>query len=182
MDKKTLRHDLFAKRNSILAIQRKDKSASIKERLQELEIYQEAYTVFYYVSFGSEVNTHALIKEALHDKRVAVPLVDDKNLLAKRITAYNQLKTGYKGILEPSYEAESINLADIDLIVVPALAYDKRHYRLGYGGGYYDRLLATGLGAPISIGLAFEEQIVKGLPVEAHDQKVDFVVTEKRII
>jgi len=182
MDKKSLRHDLFAKRNSIPVIQRKDKSASIKQRLQELEVYQEAYTVFYYVSFGSEVNTHALIKEALHDKRVGVPLVDDKKLLAKEITAYNQLKTGYKGILEPSYERKSIDLEDIDLIIVPAVAYDKRHYRLGYGGGYYDRLLASGARTPTSIGLAFDEQIVGELPIEDHDQKVDFIVTDKRII
>ncbi|TET52762.1 MAG: 5-formyltetrahydrofolate cyclo-ligase, partial [Actinobacteria bacterium] len=75
---------------------------------------------------------------------------------------------------------------DLNVIIVPGVAFDKEHHRLGYGGGYYDRLIAETRDpipeTPIFIGLAFEEQIVDKLPHNKHDQKVDFIITEKRVI
>lgn len=190
--KKELRKELLGKRNNISAAERKIKNDSVIQRLQELAIYKQAYTVLFYVSFGSEVDTHPLIKKAFKDKkRVAVPLVNGQTLDIKQITSFSQLKPGAMGILEPSEKQPSINPAEINVIIVPGIAFDKKHFRLGYGGGYYDRLLSqysvnhqpsTVNSSITSIGLAFQEQIVEKLPVDKHDQKVDFIITDKKLI
>ncbi len=184
MNKKILRQEILAKRNSIPEDTRRTKSALIKERLGSLEIFQEAYMVLLYVSFNSEVDTHQLIKDALQtEKQVAIPLVHENQLLIKKITSFDQLKPGTWDILEPSSKLPEVKLNDINLVIVPGVAFTKGHYRLGYGGGYYDKLLCQKEDAGFtSIALSFQEQIVDELPVEDHDQKVDFIVTEKRII
>lgn len=183
MDKKVFRKNILAKRKSISEKKHDEKSAQIKKRLEKLEIFQEAYTVMFYVSFGSEVETHGLLKDSFREKRVAVPLVWEKDLLIKRITDFSQLSPGAWEILEPEARQTSLKLSDINLILVPGVAFDKNHNRMGYGSGYYDRLLAREKEADfISVGLAFEEQIVDKLPIEKYDQKVDFIVTEKRVI
>lgn len=153
----------------------------IEARLRTLDVFQQAYKILFYVSFLSEVQTHQLIKEALKNKKVGVPLVNNKELLIKEITDFSQLSPGHKNILEPSSDLPDLKVEDLNLIIVPGVAFDKKHYRLGYGGGYYDRLLAKD-NDHISIGLAFEEQIVDDLPIESHDQKVDFIVTDKRVL
>ena len=183
MDKKAFRKNILTKRKGISEKKHKEKSAQIMRRLEKLEIFQEAYTVMFYVSFGSEVGTHGLLKDSFREKRVAVPLVWEKDLLIKRITDFSQLSPGAWEILEPETRQTSLKLSDINLILVPGVAFDEDHNRMGYGGGYYDRLLAGEKEADfISVGLAFEEQISNKLPVEKYDQKVDFVVTEKRVI
>lgn len=184
MDKKALRKEMLDKRNNIAAAKRQEKSGLIKERLEKLQIYHEAYTVMFYVSFGSEVETRQLIKDALKaEKRVAVPLVNKKELLIKQITDFKQLSPGTWGIFEPDHKLPDINPKDINVVIVPGIAFTIDHNRLGYGGGYYDKLLSKeGEANFTSIALAFEEQVVEKLPVAEHDQKVDFIVTDKRFI
>ena len=184
MNKKLMRKEIVTKRNSISADVRQEKSILIKERLQKLKIFAQAYTVLFYVSFGSEVETHQLIKDTLKtEKQVAVPLAHKDGLLIKIITDFKQVKPGTWNILEPSNKQPDIDLKVINLVIVPGVAFSKNHYRLGYGGGYYDKLLSQEDEAGFtSIGLAFDEQIVNELPVEKHDKKVDFVLTDKRII
>lgn len=184
MEKSQLRKEMVAKRDAVPSGVRKAKSASILERLKNLEIFSEAYTVMFYVGFRSEVETHKLIKEVLKtERRVAVPLVYKDRLAVKQISDFKQLKPGAMGILEPGSKQPAVPLEEINVVIVPGVAFDKRHYRLGYGGGYYDRFLSREADAHFtSIGLAFEEQIVDELPVGAHDQKVDFIVTDRRII
>lgn len=183
MDKKAFRKKMLGTRDSISEKDRAKKSLAIKKRLEKLELFQEAYTVMFYVSFGSEVETHQLIKESFREKRVAVPLVWEKDLLVKQITDFSQLSPGAWTILEPEARQKSLGLTDINVMIVPGVAYDKNHHRMGYGGGYYDKLLARkDEGGFVSIGLAFEEQIVDEVPTEENDQKVDFIITDKRII
>lgn len=96
---------------------------------------------------------------------------------------FEALMPGAFGILEPSAAHGAVRLEalhEIDLIIVPGLAFDRKGHRLGYGGGYYDRLLAE-LDAT-KMALAFAAQIVEAVPAEAHDERVDFVVTEEEII
>jgi len=183
MDKKAFRKKILTVRDNISEKDRAKKSLAIKKRLEKLEIFQDAYTVMFYVSFGSEVETHQLIKESFREKRVAVPLVWEKDLLVKQITDFGQLSPGAWTILEPEARQKSLGLSNINVMIVPGVTYDKNHHRMGYGGGYYDKLLARkDEGGFVSIGLAFEEQIVDDVPTETNDQKVDFIITDKKII
>ncbi|TET52955.1 MAG: 5-formyltetrahydrofolate cyclo-ligase [Actinobacteria bacterium] len=182
MDKKAWREQMLEVRDKIDKSQKQTKENKIREKLERLEIYQQAYTVLYYVSFKSEVDTHKLIKEALKENKVvAAPLVNKKSLLVKQISSFRQLKPGAMGILEPDKKRSSVKLKDLNVIIVPGVAFDKEHHRLGYGGGYYDRLLSKKEDF-ISISLAFEEQIIDKLPYNKYDQKVDFIVTDKRVL
>ena len=138
--------------------------------------YKKAKTVSFFVSFGSEVDTHDMIKEALKEKEVCVPVVQGDYIALSKINGLGDLdKEGKYGILEPSSIIE-IDKELVDLIIVPGVAFDKKGYRIGYGRGYYDKLLKEFNGK--TIGLAFSLQIVNKIPKEEHDIRVDKVITE----
>ncbi len=83
-------------------------------------------------------------------------------------------------MLEPPSEYEEILPEALDLILVPGLAFDKSGYRLGYGGGFYDRILGRGLG--LKIGICLRENLWESLPVEPHDERVDYIITEEGVV
>lgn len=155
--------------------------------LTALDDYKRAKRVAVYVSWNSEVNTHPLIEQALNDgKRVAVPYCVPKTRDMKmlEITRFpDDLKPGTMGILEPD-PAVCPEMAPeaIDLIIVPGVGFTERGERLGYGGGFYDRYLPKLKATAAQIALAPEFQILDTLPVEAHDQRVPTIITERRII
>ena len=158
---------------------RHEKSRRIWEKVLEHPAVVEAKTVFLYLSFGTEVETLPLADELVkRGKRVAVPLCDTKTHAMKAVLlpAMENLKAGSYGILEPESDARVISKEEIDVILVPALAFDREGYRLGYGGGYYDKFLESFSGR--AIGLAFSDCITDKLPREAFDKPVDEVVTE----
>jgi 5-formyltetrahydrofolate cyclo-ligase len=108
---------------------------------------------------------------------------ENKKLLLYEIKDMNELAKGYMGILEPSVSEEILTgLDDIGLVIIPGAAFDIHGNRLGYGAGFYDRLLAGMKNKIPVIAPAYEEQIVKGIPSEPHDVKVDKIVTNKRVI
>lgn len=179
VDKKELRRQLVNKRNDIPEKDRKEKSLKITEKVLEHPALKQADTVFIYVSFGSEVDTHILIHELLRlGKRVGVPLCNtqDHTMQVLEITDFSQLKKGHYGILEPDKDSTEIPKDKIDLVIVPAVAFDECGYRMGYGGGYYDRFLADFHG--YTIGIAFCECIEKDLPRGEFDRKVNEVIKE----
>ncbi len=185
MEKATLRSSMQQRRmlepvNSIL-----EKSKRIQQLLGKQKAYQQASAILYYVSFGKEVSTHDLIKQALHGgKTVLVPISDTKTrtLHVAHIISWEDLASGAYNILEPRKEIRTIvPLKNIELILVPGVAFDTRGNRLGHGKGYYDRLL-TKLPSIYSIGLAFSFQLVQEIPVELNDKTVDMIITEKQII
>ena len=93
------------------------------------------------------------------------------------------MEPGRFGIREPKPQVGTPQaIADIDAILVPAVAFDRRGYRVGYGGGYYDRFLPELRGRAVRVGLAFACQLVDSVPAGAHDVPVDFIVTETEII
>ena len=163
--------------------ERSRKSRVIQEKLLENQAFQKAGTVCFYVALPQEVDTHDLIERSIGlGKRVLVPLVDleNKELKLKEIRDLRKdLAPGTLGILEPVSHTKIAELREAECILVPGLAFDEKGHRLGRGGGYYDRLL-QGLPATITkIGLAFSFQVVPQIPLEAHDQRVDLVLTEK---
>ncbi|MBR5219258.1 MAG: 5-formyltetrahydrofolate cyclo-ligase [Clostridia bacterium] len=179
LNKKELRHRLIEKRNNIPQRLRQEKSLKITEKILEHSALKKASTVFIYVSFGSEVDTLPLIKELFYlGKRVGVPLCNSDNhtMTVYEIKDLSQLKKGHYGILEPDKSLKEIPKEDIDLIIVPGVAFDKEGYRMGYGGGYYDRFLADFDG--YTIGISFLECMENELPKGEFDRKVNEIIKE----
>lgn len=161
------------------------KSNEIERQLFMLDEIKSAKTILFYVSFDNEVSTKELIKLAvMQDKRVAVPKVDKKykELMLYELNSFeNDLESGTWGILEPKPSCKIVGLDEIDTVIVPGIVFDKSGYRIGYGGGYYDRLLKKN-GGKVSIGLAFELQIIDRIPHEKHDCQIKILVTEKQLM
>ena len=164
-------------------------SRYIAKKILLLEELVTRNTIFIYVDFRSEVKTHFLITELLRQgKRVVVPLtlVTEKKLLPVAIHDLEKdLVPGYCSIPEPRKEiraSQVVAASEIETIILPGSVFDERGGRLGYGGGYYDRFMASEAPKAIRIGLAFDLQVVDKLFLQAHDQVLDLVVTEKRII
>jgi 5-formyltetrahydrofolate cyclo-ligase len=182
--KEKLRKEIKEKRRKQTKEEQRKKSKEIKEKLFNLKEYKNAKTVLFYVSYNSEVNTHDMIKEALNEKRVIVPIsnIETQTLSLSILNSWDDLEPSSYGILEPKKECiKNISIDEIDLVIVPGVAFDLKRNRLGHGKGYYDRLLDNAKNI-ISIGLAFEFQIVNNLPVNSNDIPVDMIITEKRII
>jgi 5-formyltetrahydrofolate cyclo-ligase len=178
-----LRRKALDQRRAADASWRRKASAHIAAHVLALPAIQSAATVAAFASFGHEVFTWDLIGELIARKgSVALPCTDTVNrrLDFRRVTTFpDGCIKGFGGILEPNplIQPETVPLEVIDCFLVPGLLFDRTGYRLGYGGGYYDRILAQ---APdsISIALAFGFQLVDALPHDAHDRPVQIVCTE----
>ncbi|QDT36156.1 5-formyltetrahydrofolate cyclo-ligase [Stratiformator vulcanicus] len=160
-------------------------SRQILNRALAMAEYRDARTVLFYVDIRSEVRTRDVLPIALKSpKRIAVPWCrDDGTLALFHLRDMAELKPGKYGILEPDVELRSraerrIDPHEVDLALVPGVAFTLAGDRLGYGKGYYDRLLAEVKRECHLIGLAFECQIVPDLPTGEHDRRVHAVLTE----
>ncbi|WP_417915474.1 5-formyltetrahydrofolate cyclo-ligase [Candidatus Electronema sp. JM] len=184
----TLRRAMLAAREQIAPASRAEKSRRIYSLLLAQPEVTAAAHVFVYVHFRSEVETLPLLEHFLAaGKTVSVPLTlrKEKRLLAVRITEPDsQLAPGCFGILEPTAaqaEQAAVNPAEIDLAVVPGSVFDRLGGRLGYGGGYYDRFLNQDAPQALRAALAYELQLADhAVPLEAHDQLMDILVTEEQ--
>ncbi len=182
-EKRRLRAEIRARRAALAPEERKRLSRIICRKLTTSELFRRARTIFFFASFGTEVETFPALGEALlHGQRVALPrtLLRERRLIFHRVFTLGELVPGPYGIPEPPRQNPVVPPEEADLILVPGLAFDRRGYRLGYGGGFYDRFLA-GLSAP-RVALAFSFQILPAVPHEAHDLRVDVIVTERDLI
>jgi 5-formyltetrahydrofolate cyclo-ligase len=184
-----LRKNTLIARDCLHPLERRDMSEIIVQKLFLLEEVVSRETLFVYVDFRSEVETHLFISELLKKgKRVVVPvtLVQEKRLLPVAISDLtHDLAPGYCAIPEPREETRKGRVvagSEIETIIVPGSVFDERGGRLGYGGGYYDRFMAAEAPLAKRIGLAFDLQVVDKLALQPHDELLDLVVTEKRII
>lgn len=181
--KKAIRKDTLRRRDAIPHQVRRVKDSAIRDRLLGLPEFINAASVLFYASFRSEVDTIALLKEALsRGKTVMLPRVEGDVLKIYEIKDMEELSPGYMGIPEPSSSAERLRtVEEVRLVVMPGAAFDPGGFRLGYGKGYYDRMLEGARGVPL-VALAYEEQISDSLPHEEHDVRVDVIITDKRTI
>ena len=159
------------------------RSRKAQEKLLSCEEFRISKTVMTYVSLPAEVSTAYLNKEALkRGKRVAVPYIEPhgRTIIAAEITEIENLEKGPFGIYQPKDgPTRTIPLEEIELVVVPAIAYDKNNMRLGRGKGFYDRFLARdGLSSAKTIGLAFHFQVVDRISTDLHDRPVSRVITD----
>ena len=183
--KKRLRRRILKRRDEESQLARRRKSEQIKTRLFSLGEFKRAQTILFYLAKGSEVETAEAIEGALlQGKRVVLPRVKGKELLLGEIKDIaREMEKGRFGILEPKEKSfREVSPEEIELIILPGIAFDFRGGRVGYGKGYYDRFLSKLPREIPLIGLAYHFQIVNHLPAEKHDRKVWKVITERRII
>lgn len=186
--KKDLRRQALALREQLSASYRAEADAAIFQIVTESALYREAPIVFTYASVGTEVDTHAIINRSLEaGKVVALPrcVRGTRTMAWHRIASLDDLEPGFCGLDEPvDDDATLLDPARVpitSLALVPGLLFDDAGYRLGYGGGYYDRFLAEFPG--VSLGLVRERQRVESLEAlgarEAFDVPVSWLATEK---
>ena len=182
-EKNTLRRDALARRDTMSEEERKRKSQAIARRLLGLSVLQDRSCIHTFASFRSEVNTYGLLDSLwMEGKRVVMPVIDAKNriMFNKDVAGMEELSSGYMGIPEPSLDLPEVPPEDIEIILTPGAAFDAHGGRIGYGGGYYDRLMASS--DAVRIALAFDAQLVGKVPRESHDLAVHAIVTESTVI
>ena len=180
--KQILRKKALRVRNAISKIDQKKYSEKILKLLLSMPVLQSSSSIHTYVSKDSEVMTHQLIYTLLERNiNVICPRIQKHNKLGhSTISSFNDFKKNKLGILEPKEELPSFSINDLDVIIVPGLAFTRTGNRIGYGGGFYDRFLIKT--NAISIGLAFDKQVINKLPHNKDDSILDYIVTEKEII
>jgi 5-formyltetrahydrofolate cyclo-ligase len=179
--KTSLRKQVAEARDELSREVRESKSREIGKRLYSLPEYRAASVIMFFASFRSEVDTLTMIRHVLAaGKRVFLPKVRGRDLALFEILDFDKdTAPGAWAIPEPR-ETRPVTIQEVDLMIVPGLAFDENGNRLGYGAGFYDRILPSF--RRTTVALAFEEQIVPDVPVSIHDIPVKKIVTEKRII
>lgn len=160
-----------------------ERSAAICARLCELEEFERASSLAGYAAYRKEADPSAALARAEHaGKRIGLVRIEqDGRLGMRRHRTGEPLIENAFGILEPAPEAEALALGGVQLIVVPALAIDARGYRIGYGHGYYDRLLPE-LPAAFKVAIGYDFQLLSELPNTDGDAAVDCIVTDRRTL
>ncbi len=186
-DKKEIRALALARRRLIGPAEKAAKDFYIRERLWGLDIFKDAKTALFYASFKDEVDTLGLIEGSLlAGKRVMLPKVQGPELKLYHITGaagLNGLVMGFMGIIpEPAGDGPEADINEADIVIVPGVAFDLSGGRLGYGKGYYDKLLALRAKPVPLVALAYETQIFDRLPLAPHDILMDCIITEERTL
>jgi 5-formyltetrahydrofolate cyclo-ligase len=180
--KRALRRAVLAERDALPADERSPGSEAIAERFLELPEVADARTVMAFWSFGSEVDTAPLIA-GLRSRgtTVALPRVEGTEVVPVVAAPGAAMTETSFGAMEP-VGGRVLDVAELDLVVVPGVAFDRTCDRVGYGGGYYDRLLGMRREGAAAIAVAFALQIVERVPTGAIDRRIDGVVTELEVI
>jgi 5-formyltetrahydrofolate cyclo-ligase len=185
IDKREIRKRIMTLRNAMPVEEIAAKSGEIVRRLKELREIRESSTLMVFLSFGSEVLTDRLIEWGWDaGKRIVVPLCrpEGRVLTPCLLGGFDELETGHYGIREPKAERlRVVPPGEIDAVLIPAVAFDRRGYRVGYGGGYYDRFLPK-VPQAARIGVVFACQIVPEVPIDRYDVQVEKVTTEDELI
>ncbi len=174
LTKQEIRSKILAKLKNQKEEDRKQKSRIIGKKLLKESIFKKAKKIMFYIAMDGEVETQEMIETAKRlGKTIAVPVCvrDRASLRPALLNSHAHLKKGPYGVYEPVVN-RFIRLVDLDLVVVPGVAFDKKGKRLGRGKGYYDRFLSQIPKDTPSIGLAFSLQVLPFVPVTSHDVSV----------
>ncbi|MHB8709239.1 MAG: 5-formyltetrahydrofolate cyclo-ligase [Desulfuromonadales bacterium] len=182
MPKRPIREKLLAERRHCSAETCLHLSLLIQERFLESSVYRQAGCIGLYSSYLNEVQTELVARRCLADaKRLVYPRVTGPTLEFAAVTRPGEFAPGAFGIPEPTGR-QLVPFDEIDLLVVPGVAFDLAGHRLGYGKGYYDRTLARCLPGLERVGFAYEFQLVEQLPAADHDCRLTHLVTEQRML
>ena len=181
-EKKILRKQISSVKKLIPLEEKIRRSDAVMERLLEHPEYEKSKKILFYWSMDDEVFTKQTVIQAYNEgKEVYLPVVEGDNLRIRLFEGAAAMVAGESfAIPEPSNESPEVFIDDIDLVVVPGVAFDAQCSRMGRGKGYYDRLLsaATKEGQPYTIGVCFDFQLVSKVPVEECDKPLDCVISE----
>jgi 5-formyltetrahydrofolate cyclo-ligase len=176
--KDALRREMLKKRESLTKTEVISASGDIEEKLFSRPRIREAKTIGFYLRKGNEVDTNEMIVMALRKgKEVVVPVTNEK-IEFFHFSSFDDLQEGKYGILEPKHRIKPCN--EPDLVIVPGISFGLCMHRLGYGKGYYDEYLSKSFA--YRIGICYDLQVVEKLPSHKNDERMDEIITEKRII
>jgi 5-formyltetrahydrofolate cyclo-ligase len=181
--KRSLRREVGALRDALPAEERRRAAGAIHDRaLAEIARIETPATVMAFWSFGSEVPTAPLIERlSRRGDRVALPRIVDGDLQARLYRPGDPVTETSFGAKEPA-RGSVLDPGDIDVVLTPGLAFDRRGYRVGYGKGYYDRFLARTGAEATRLALCFAVQVLEDVPIASFDLPVDVIVTEEERI
>ncbi len=161
-------------------------SADILAKLKAMPAFAAAGCVFSYIAFGREVDTRPFLADLLAAGKLVVAPGKDRRLDATRCFHFlrvgDPLLTAEKPEIETPDTCDVLNLRDVDIFLVPGIVWDEAGYRIGFGGGYFDKVLSQRRPDSLAIGLAYDFQVLPALHPDPWDQPVDLLVTEKRVI
>lgn len=179
LDKSSLRHKIIRQRQSLSSTQWQEKSSLICDRISENALFKEAKTILAYFSFRQEADLTPLFSL---NKNWGFPRCVGKSLVWHSWQPGAELQSGKYGIKEPLTTASMIDPSTADLILVPTVACDQQGYRLGYGGGFYDRLLSSSSVSRVTtIGIVFDFAYLLQLPTDPWDMQLNFICTETKL-
>ena len=179
IQKTALRKHLLEKRDAISAELRDILSKNIHQNLKHISSYINSQNIACYFPIGSEVDTYAIMLDILRqNKCLLLPRIVNDNLMFYNVPSLEKLEKGNFGIMEPK---DSCKKADkIDCVLIPTIGVSKLGIRLGYGKGYYDKFLSST--DAVKISLTYSKQIVKIIPSDSHDIKMNWIITEDEYI
>lgn len=196
-DKTAFRQAARARRGSLSPQERAEAGRLLSEQLCALDFIRNARVISGYVPFGGEINILTFVQDMLLDptallEKVAMPRVEepdklhlhlcDPSLFCDPLGGGHAFVEGYGGILEPPATWEEVPFEEVDTLIVPGVAFDRTGRRLGYGKGFYDRLLAHRNPQATVVGVVFDELLFDEIPHEEHDMPMDYVVTPHEVI
>ena len=177
MDKTEVRKMMRKRKRAVPPEEKLRRSRVIQQRLEQTPQFAAAKVVLLYWSMADEVQTHEMVEQWYRQKTVLLPCVDGDDLRLRQYTGPECMVSGEQfGIGEPTGE-EWTDLAAVELIAVPGVAFDREDNRMGRGRGFYDRLLKSTPNAT-KIGLAYDFQMMDAIPTEPHDVKMNLVITD----
>ena len=185
-DKKALRKELLSEREKFTREEIDLMSDLIFKKIKQLYCFQQADTIMIYVSYGKELNTYDFIKDCIDmGKRVVTPICNPDKTMSLALTetfpeGFEKTKMGIPEI--PIEKAELVHYSELDLIITPGLAFTYSGERLGYGGGYYDRLFEKLSPNVVKLCPSYDSFLLDEVPVDQHDTPVDVIITPTKSI
>lgn|SRR5690625_674938 len=182
--KAKLRSDMIQQLKNINLHDKRKIEKKIMTQLFQTSIWKNAKVIGTTMAQNFEWNTAEIIQRGWKEQKdIVIPKANKKSrqLTFYTITSFQDVKKGYANIMEPNiYLTEKVSKDKIDLLIVPGLIFDRYGYRIGFGGGFYDRFLADFHQTTVS--LASEQQLIDKIPREEYDKPVQFIITENRCI
>lgn len=181
--KRQIRQRILTVRSKLSEEEWQQKSLQIVDKIMETKIFQKSDVILAYLDYNKEVNTRYLIQQAWNlGKKVYVPKVNGDTMSFHLIHDFEELVSGFRGILEPLGINEEWNAAllQTSLMIMPGVVFDKERHRIGYGKGYYDRFLSNKMNHKMlsTIAVCFDCQLLDVIPYEEFDYKPDILYTE----
>ena len=175
-EKKEIRKRIRERKKSFSLDQKRNKSKSIFEKLEKLDHFKESSVIMVYWSMDDEVYTHEFVQNLHGKKRIILPIVKGDTLILKEFSGMSKMKIGEQfGIAEPIGKPFE-EVEQLDLIIVPGVAFDEERNRLGRGKAYYDKLLKST--TALKVGVCFDFQLIDKVPVDEHDIKMDLIISD----